>query len=230
MGEEEESIEEMAARYVAAIREKRPKGPYLLGGWSFGGFVAFEMAQQLTRAGESVPLLAMLDTRSPGERRPGDVDDSVQLAALARVEALMAGKEASLTAGDLRPLEPDARIALVLEVLREQGVAGADVEVSWVRALLHGTRVRMRSAFRYEPGVYPGRIVLFVPSEHHADPESPPPPGDTPSPGWATYTARPLLKQTVPGYHGNMVMGEHAGELARHLRTLISDSLAHGPA
>jgi amino acid adenylation domain-containing protein len=41
------AMEAMAAEYIAAIRRVHPKGPYVLGGWSFGGFVAYEMARQL---------------------------------------------------------------------------------------------------------------------------------------------------------------------------------------
>jgi thioesterase domain-containing protein len=52
----------MAAYYVDAIRRFRPRGPYRLGGWSFGGVVAWEMARQLRAAGEAVDLLALLDT------------------------------------------------------------------------------------------------------------------------------------------------------------------------
>ena len=42
-------IEDMAACYIEAIRSVQPEGPYLLGGWSMGGEIAFEMAQQLHR-------------------------------------------------------------------------------------------------------------------------------------------------------------------------------------
>ncbi len=56
------NLPEMAAYYVEAIRRLRPRGPYRLGGWSFGGVVAWEMARQLHAAGETVDLLAMLDT------------------------------------------------------------------------------------------------------------------------------------------------------------------------
>ncbi len=59
------SIEDMAADYIAALRTVQPKGPYFLGGWSFGGLVAFEMAQQLLAAGDEVALLAVLDTLAP---------------------------------------------------------------------------------------------------------------------------------------------------------------------
>lgn len=58
-------IEDMAAHYIEALRSVQPHGPYYLGGWSFGGWVAFEMAQQLHQAGEEVALLAVLDTLAP---------------------------------------------------------------------------------------------------------------------------------------------------------------------
>lgn len=58
-------IEDMATHYIEALRTVQPKGPYFLGGWSFGGWVAFEMAQQLQNSGEEVALLAVLDTLAP---------------------------------------------------------------------------------------------------------------------------------------------------------------------
>ncbi|MBN3892533.1 MAG: amino acid adenylation domain-containing protein [Nostoc sp. JL31] len=58
-------IEDMATHYIEALRRVQPKGPYFLGGWSFGGWVAFEMAQQLQKSGEEVALLAVLDTLAP---------------------------------------------------------------------------------------------------------------------------------------------------------------------
>lgn len=56
------SIEEMAALYIKEIRTVQPHGPYFLGGYCMGGTVAYEAAQQLTSAGETVALLALLDT------------------------------------------------------------------------------------------------------------------------------------------------------------------------
>ena len=56
------TIEEMAACYVRELRTVQRRGPYYLGGYCLGGTVAYEMAQILTRDGEEVPLVAMLDT------------------------------------------------------------------------------------------------------------------------------------------------------------------------
>lgn len=60
-----EDLEEMARQYVRAIRTVQPVGPYRLGGWSFGGAVALEMARQLRAEGAEVDLLALLDSWSP---------------------------------------------------------------------------------------------------------------------------------------------------------------------
>lgn len=56
-----DSIEALAALYVDAIQLVQPRGPYLLGGWSFGGGVAAEMARQLQRKGDAVTELVLLD-------------------------------------------------------------------------------------------------------------------------------------------------------------------------
>lgn len=63
-------VEEMAAHYVKEITTVQPQGPYYLGGQSFGGLVAFEMAQQLRSRGQEIALLALLDTRGPGYLKP----------------------------------------------------------------------------------------------------------------------------------------------------------------
>ncbi|HZI49810.1 MAG TPA: thioesterase domain-containing protein, partial [Pyrinomonadaceae bacterium] len=61
------SIETLARSYLDAVRTAVPKGPYLLGGWSFGGLVAFEMARALRYAGEEVALLVLLDSHAQSD-------------------------------------------------------------------------------------------------------------------------------------------------------------------
>ncbi|MFD9069052.1 amino acid adenylation domain-containing protein [Streptomyces lasiicapitis] len=56
------SMTEMARGYLAALRTVQPNGPYHLAGWSFGGFVAYEMARQLQEAGEKISQILLLDT------------------------------------------------------------------------------------------------------------------------------------------------------------------------
>lgn len=60
-----ESVEELAAHYIAELRIEQPHGPYFLGGYSGGGVAAFEMARQLRASGESVAFLGFIDSFSP---------------------------------------------------------------------------------------------------------------------------------------------------------------------
>jgi amino acid adenylation domain-containing protein len=62
-------VEDMARRILAKIREHRPRGPYLLGGWCQNGVVAYEVAQQLTAEGEPPPLLVLFDAQNPDHAR-----------------------------------------------------------------------------------------------------------------------------------------------------------------
>ena len=63
-----DTIEEMAAHYVKDMRVVQPRGPYFLGGYCFGGNVAYEMARQLDSQGEKVALLALLNCAPPNSR------------------------------------------------------------------------------------------------------------------------------------------------------------------
>jgi thioesterase domain-containing protein/acyl carrier protein len=56
------TVEALATRYVAAVRQVQPRGPYFIGGLCFGGLVAFEMARQLAQQGETVARLVMIST------------------------------------------------------------------------------------------------------------------------------------------------------------------------
>jgi len=60
-----ETIEEMAAQYVKDLQKAQPRGPYYLGGYCFGGNVAFEMARQLKTEGEEIALLALMNCAPP---------------------------------------------------------------------------------------------------------------------------------------------------------------------
>lgn len=57
-----ENFEEAATDYLAEVVQVQPQGPYLLGGFSGGGLIAFEMARQLLARGEQVLGVLMLDT------------------------------------------------------------------------------------------------------------------------------------------------------------------------
>jgi amino acid adenylation domain-containing protein len=86
-----DSLEELAAIKLAHIRKIQSSGPYRLGGYSFGGLVAYEMAQQLMAAGEKVELLVLLDPTPPGHSSPR-LAESLVVRALNRLRSITRGR------------------------------------------------------------------------------------------------------------------------------------------
>src|SRR5262249_19653060 len=69
----------LAGHFIEAMRTVQPHGPYRLGGYCFGGWVAFAMAQELRAQGESVELLALLDIWGPRHLRYGRLPCAARL-------------------------------------------------------------------------------------------------------------------------------------------------------
>src|SRR5262249_2580001 len=66
-------LAQVARRYASAIAARQPEGPYIIGGWSFGGLVAFETARALRLARREVALVVLLDTNlEPVRPEPSD--------------------------------------------------------------------------------------------------------------------------------------------------------------
>ena len=79
------SIAVAARDYITELRQIQPRGPYMLGGFSGGGITAYEIARQLTEAGEEVAALVMLDTPLPQRRALSRADRiAIQMAELKR--------------------------------------------------------------------------------------------------------------------------------------------------
>ncbi|WP_437770446.1 beta-ketoacyl synthase N-terminal-like domain-containing protein [Arthrobacter sp. KNU40] len=86
------TMRDLAENYLAAIRGRQPHGPYLIGGYSFGGNLATEIALQLRREGEVVERLVMIDSHPPHAYTSGDCGDGAYLAAFpALLEVLVPG-------------------------------------------------------------------------------------------------------------------------------------------
>jgi thioesterase domain-containing protein len=91
------TIEEMADGYLDEIKRTQPHGPYLLGGWSFGGIVAFEMARRLTARGDDVKALAIIDSTLS---HVGEEPDPAPADAVARGRHILGALAADLADDD----------------------------------------------------------------------------------------------------------------------------------
>ncbi|PTL76744.1 non-ribosomal peptide synthetase [Vitiosangium sp. GDMCC 1.1324] len=101
-----ESMEEMAALYVEALRTVQPRGPYRLGGWSMGAVVAFEMARVLKQQGEEVEQLVFIEPSPTSYAQGTRIEDEAMLEALFTANlAQTLGPPQEVPADELRRLQ-----------------------------------------------------------------------------------------------------------------------------
>jgi amino acid adenylation domain-containing protein len=211
-------IEAMAAYYIRAIQTIQPHGPYFLGGWSFGGLVAFEMAQQLDRAGESIDLLAILDTPAPTSQL--SLDRSLKYlfgTALWSTLPFLVDYGAIATNRFIRSWQPWlSRMqwsAIVRQIPEESRLQLMDE--SAISPLLKIVYANNQAAYHYVPKPYTKCLTLFkadAPSSLT---------GQDSTAGWSDLATNIQL-HSVPGNHLSLLKQPHVGLLAEQLRQYLA--------
>ena len=224
------TIENMGARYVAAIRSLRPEGPYLLGGSSMGGTVAYEMARQLSEQGQEVALVAMLDTpaRVIPHMRSLEMYSAlaVELNLMASIIASGQGKEFKMKLSDLDRLVPAEQVECVLQKLREQQLVPANLGASSFQQALATFTRNLNALEKYEPRAYGGQVALMRASEVSPNmKETAAELCDDPAFGWQAYCAQPVVVRWVPGDHARMNMEPNVSVVGAELQHRIEAAL-----
>ncbi len=206
-----ESIQAMARTYLAEMRGRQPRGPYLLAGYSGGGIVAFEMARLLTEAEESVGLLGLIDTMHPKARvRRADL---VTRAVRLRREGL------AFVASGIRRRYHEATRALNLR--RVGGYVARGEVVPFALRELHLVQNFRRAAAAYRPRPWPGRATLFRVAE-----VAPMFRSAGPAYQWEEDVLGGIDVVPVPGGHHTLLARENVDVLARALDVAIERAVS----
>jgi acyl transferase domain-containing protein/thioesterase domain-containing protein len=209
-------IEDMATDYIEALRFVQSEGPYFLGGWSMGGIVAFEIAQQLQKQNREVALLALLDSPAPVfSNKPIDIydcDDTKVLADLAIDMARFAGKNLRDFAINLKGLEPAEQLNYFLEQMKINNLLPPDIEHQQLRCLAEVFKNNAKAMLKYVPQVYSSQIVIFKAHDSISSELS------NQTLGWEELSSEPLEVVNVPGDHYTMLRLPHIQVLAEKLR------------
>ncbi|GAA3866337.1 non-ribosomal peptide synthetase [Streptomyces sedi] len=201
-----ESMEEMAALYVQAMRTVQPHGPYRLLGWSFGGNVAHEAAVLLRRSGEEVELLALMDA-FPLAPRDGleDADrDTVFRALLTNL-----GIGADVLDGD-----EAVDAASVSDALLRTGNPLGSLGPETLDAMVEHFAGQARAMRHHTPGVFDGDVLFFTATEGRAEAASGPE-------LWAPHVTGRFDNHDVPFAHAQLTQPRPA----RHIGLLLAAAL-----
>jgi amino acid adenylation domain-containing protein len=225
-------IEEMAAEYVEAMRVVQPSGPYFLGGWSFGGVVAFEMARRLRASGEEVAFLGLIDSFAPssaGEShaqesnqesgrdpdRVSDADDELELLARFAQDLGLPSHGYAEARVALADATTEQRLSYLFDRAREAGLVPPYMDGEQIAALYGVFKTNIGALRKYRPQVGDQRITLLA-SEQTASAFS------EATLGWRDLSTERVDVYTVPGTHYSMVKQPSVVVLADRLRDCLT--------
>jgi thioesterase domain-containing protein len=210
------SIEEIAATYIDAVLAIQPEDPYFLGGYSFGGLVAFEMAQQLREQGRSVAFLALLDSypREPAPSASAEtwIRENYAPSIVKIVESLgyYWNKKISISHDDLCHLQPDEQLAYILDRLKGIQIVPDDTGISQLRRYMQVHEAHDFCFRKYQPKPYPGRITLLRSEGAEENPVV-----------WNSFSSAPVEVHSVLGDHNSMVTEPYVQSLAQQLQQCL---------
>ncbi len=212
-------IEEMAAVYLEAIRTVQPHGPYYLGGYCYGGVVAFEMARQLQARGEPVALVSVFEGYAPVRISPRGVLDHPR--ALVRFvrnvpywlrDYMQLGREQVIARVGVK-LRGTARAVMRVPgrpgEVRLEDILPNVSQISQTQQNL--IQVHLRALRQYRPGPYRGRVTLLrvraMSLFRAADPKM----------GWGKLAQGGVELRMIAGGHNTILEQPYVQSLAEQL-------------
>jgi len=207
-------LEDMAAHYVAEVRDFQPYGPYYLLGDTLGGLFALEMAHQLCVAGQQIALLAMLDTHCPlplsaGQRVLSHLSHLSQLGVRSYLQAAAHGVKKKLTR---RSESADDLPLTTAEQEYEQKVIVAEdplARIEW--AIYRATQINY-----VPPKPIPARITYFLARDNKYENRF-----EDNRLRWKTVAGGGFEVHVIPGRHDTIREEPHVAYLAEKLQTSI---------
>jgi thioesterase domain-containing protein len=224
------TIEEMAANYIADLRAHQPGGPYLLGGYCFGGVVAYEMARQLRAQGEEVGMLVLMNCSPPNtsyERR-AKWHSPAWLWKFARNVGYWFG----CFLFEWTNRERSEYIRWKFRLLRKKTAGPTDLTVTDVDEMVNVAaysedqrrlwQTHVKALKNYRPQPYAGEITLFRTRGHPLlcsfDEYY----------GWSELARGGISQRIMPGGHGTILDEPYVQKVAREFDRCLAARLESG--
>jgi thioesterase domain-containing protein len=230
--EESSTLEDMARSYIDEVRAFQPSGPYYLGGYCFGGNVAYEMARQLQQQGQEVAVVALMDSA------PSNAGyETVRWWSPAF--PLRFARNFGYWLADFRRLEPKARRRFVTRkaaawarkaraLLSLKGAPAAEVDLDEVIDVSHFPehelklwQAHLQALVSHVEQPYDGPVTLLrtrgQPLFCSLEPDF----------CWRALASRLAIK-LVPGSHEEIFIEPHVQTLARELRAILAAAATRG--
>jgi phthiocerol/phenolphthiocerol synthesis type-I polyketide synthase D len=218
------AVEDRVERYLPELRAVQAHGPYRLAGWSFGGFLAYEMAQQLRAAGEDVELVALIDPILPLPNETGLSEEQLLEKRFERFQEFLEasyGKRVDLPYARMARVGPEEQVQMLIDSMIGAELVNSEVS----EAILHHQRTSFldaRSLEFYRPTRCEEHVVFFSAADQV--------PGGLrdqrfdrtdPARGW-DGVCTDIEVITVPGHHLSLLDPPHVDRIAEYLGEMLA--------
>ena len=193
-----DQVEDMADLYLQHLRKRQPEGPYYVGGYSFGGLVALEVARRLVESGQEIGLLALVDTYFAGQQSNWSL------------------------ASRFFSLSSDQKLAYLKKraTRYRRGIKRRIDSLFLPRAVKAVREACAVAEQKYCPSIYPGAVTLFRAREKALRGL------DGARNGWQQYAAGGLEVLEIDGDHGNILNEPKVRQLAAVLSSKLDRATA----
>jgi phthiocerol/phenolphthiocerol synthesis type-I polyketide synthase D len=220
------SVEQRAERYVELLRGTRSGGAFLVGGWSFGGALAYETALRLRAVGERVELVALIDTILPLPDPPELTEAAILEERFRRFADFLEdnyGKRVSLPYARMARLGDEQQTDVMIEAIVDAGLIDPETNAAILRHQ-RTSYLDVRALERYRPARYDGRVTYYSARDRQVgavkDPRFE---REDPTRGWNAVCGERLDVVTIPGHHLSVLDSPHVETLAKHLDWLLAE-------
>jgi len=206
------SVEEMATEYIEEIRLVQTEGPYVIGGFSFGGLIAFELARQLRDQGQEVAILLLLDPTRPDYGKSGSAVSSkpgIRGGGGLRRLAAVGVRDAAASIGEKVRWRVD-RVKNRVKMLVCGALLSAGRRVPVGLRRFYIMEKSRQAARRYVPGVYSGHVVLLITGASEKS-----------SLAWSPLISGELEIHEMTGRHLDVIEGDYVKAWAGRIRTCL---------
>ena len=213
---QQKTVAEQAEVFVNELRSFYSDGPFFLAGHSYGGVLAFEMAQQLQALGVGPELLILIDAVLPGSTK--QVPVRAQLRTL--IDNLRNnGLPYLRRKGELKFRYISESVAHELQLAASFAIRTTGGRLPLTLRYAQMEEIHLRALQRYKPRPYSGSVSLIRAIERGPESLSE---KDDPVLGWSEFVRRDLDIQDVEAGHFDMLLGPHAREVAKKINLMIS--------
>lgn len=210
-------LEEMAAYYVEAIKQNKPKGPYSISGYCVGGIIAYEIAYQLQKQGETVDVLAIIDICPPSEASEG-VDDAFIVWFFGDTLLKSFGmKLEQLSIEELRKMNDMEHVQYLVKLCKRADIVNDDFTTEQMESWLHTWKSTLYAVNSYQAKMAPLPITFFQAID-----------GEYNGMEWSRHTSEKVEVVQVDGDHFTMLRNPHVISLAKGIQQTLKKDTSKG--